>query len=73
VIVLVTEPFCPRCLDVATSFELLGRAAQAETRVVIAKINRLFNDLPPTLQTVSLGGVWLVGTLGGRQGRALGR
>lgn len=54
VLVLLTKPFCPACLDVATAFELLGKAFQSEPRVVLAKIDTQLNDLPPNLIKVSL-------------------
>lgn len=49
VLVLATQPLSSRCLDVATSFELLAKALQAEDRVVLAKIDVMLNDLPPSL------------------------
>lgn len=52
VLVLVTKPLCSRCLDVATAFELLGRALQAEERVVLAKIDIMLNDLPASIDPV---------------------
>jgi thiol-disulfide isomerase/thioredoxin len=47
VLVLLTTPFCQPCLDIATSFELLGKAFQSEPRVVLAKMDTQLNDLPP--------------------------
>ncbi|EWM20695.1 protein disulfide-isomerase a3 [Nannochloropsis gaditana] len=54
VLVLVTRPLCPSCLDLALSFELLGKALQADTRVVLGKIDALLNDLPPSVLSPSL-------------------
>jgi len=36
-------------MDLALAFELLGKALQAEPRVVLGKIDAQLNDLPPTV------------------------
>jgi len=51
VLVLVSQPLCPRCLDAATAFELLGKALQAEDRIFLAKIDVMLNDLPASIHT----------------------
>ena len=54
VLVLATQPLCPRCLDAATAFELLGKALQVEDRVVLAKIDVMLNDLPPSIDAIDV-------------------
>jgi thiol-disulfide isomerase/thioredoxin len=46
VLLVVFAPWCTHCKDLLPTYEILGRAVQGESRIVIAKINGAANDIP---------------------------
>ena len=46
VLLEVYAPWCAHCKRLRPAFDILGRAVQAESRIVIAKIDGTANDLP---------------------------
>ncbi len=47
VLLAVFAPWCQQCKKVLPTYDLLGRAVQGESRIVIAKIDGVANDIPP--------------------------
>eukprot|EP01035_Chromulina_nebulosa_P017651 gene17651-23232_t len=46
VLVEVYAPWCAHCKKIRSTYDMLGRAASAETRVIISKIDGVNNDIP---------------------------
>lgn len=46
VLLEVYAPWCAHCKQLRATFDILGRAVQADSRIVIAKIDGTANDLP---------------------------
>lgn len=46
VLLAVVMPWCAQCKKVLPTFDLLGRAVQGDSRIVIAKIDGAANDIP---------------------------
>lgn len=47
VLLAVFAPWCQQCKKLLPTYDLLGRAVQGESRIVIAKIDGISNDIPP--------------------------
>ncbi|RYH12563.1 hypothetical protein EON65_37945 [archaeon] len=48
VLLAITVPGCAHCKRLLPAYELLGRAVQSESRILIARIDASANDLPST-------------------------
>lgn len=48
VLLEVYSPNCVHCMRLRPAYDILGRAVQGDSRIVIAKIDGLANDLPPS-------------------------
>ena len=48
VLLEVYAPWCAQCKRLRATLDILGRAVQAESRIVVAKIDGTANDLPPS-------------------------
>ena len=46
VLLAVFAPYCAHCKKLMPTYDLLGRAVQGESRIVIAKIDGIANDIP---------------------------
>lgn len=46
VLLMVTSPKCANCRKLAPTFDILAKAVQGESRIVVAKIDGINNDLP---------------------------
>lgn len=46
VLLMVYSPWCANCRKLVPTFDILGRAVEAEPRIVLAKIDLSLNDIP---------------------------